>query len=130
MVKSIEGVQIYKDPLIISKVDAKDIGSIDSLFIEAISNKVSVMQDVKLSINNALSDPTLISDPASLARVQAMMADYSLNISLFEKIAQSGIKAVDTLVKSWEIYLLLFLCCFCLAVNRVILFLMSQHKNP
>ncbi|MGL4222565.1 MAG: type III secretion system inner rod subunit SctI [Shewanella sp.] len=100
MVKAIQGIEVYKEPLIISKVDKNEIGSIDSLFIEAISNKVSVMQDVKLSINNALSDPTLISDPASLAKVQAMMADYSLNISLFEKIAQSGIKAVDTLVKS------------------------------
>ncbi len=83
---------------IISDTDAVD--GVDYMILEAMSDKVSVLQSVKAEIQKSLLDPTLTSDPATLAAVQAMLADYQLNIELYSKIASSLLKNVDTLVKS------------------------------
>ncbi len=83
---------------IISDLDAVD--GVDYMILEAMSDKVSVLQTVKAEIQRSLTDPALTSDPAALAAVQAMLADYQLNIELYSKIASSLLKNVDTLVKS------------------------------
>lgn len=76
------------------------VDGIDVTMIEAMSDKVSVMQQVKAEISKAMTDPTLISDPGTLLKVQAMLADYQLNIEFSSKIASQLLKGVDTLVKS------------------------------
>lgn len=81
-----------------TEVDTLD--SIDAMVIHSLSERISVMQKMKNSINASLNDPSLTSDPGTLAKVQAIMAEYTLQITMYEKLASSGIKAIDTLVKS------------------------------
>ena len=81
-----------------SQLDTVD--GLDSLIIETMADKVSVLQSVKAEIKAALTDPTLTSDPAALAAVQAMLADYSLNIELYSKVSNSLLRHIDSLVKS------------------------------
>lgn len=86
----------------INKIDseADTLGSIDGLVIESMSQRITKMQHLKDSIMVDLINPTVISDPGALTRVQAALADYTLMISLYEKMASSAIKTIDTLVKS------------------------------
>lgn len=88
-------IQIIKRPGL-----KKELDEIDSAIITALSDKVTVMQQVRDSIITSLADPILISDPAALMRVQALMADYSLNIEMASKMAQKIVSTVDSLVKS------------------------------
>lgn len=81
-----------------SEVDSLD--ELDAVIIKTVADKVSVMQDMKQSIISSLSEPSLLSDPGVLVRVQAAMAEYNLQIAMFEKMAASGLKAIDSLVKS------------------------------
>lgn len=86
----------------INKVNSKveSLDELDFMLVDAVSDKITVMQALKENINISLTDPVLVSDPQALAKVQAMMAEYNVTITLFEKMASSGVKAVDTLVKS------------------------------
>lgn len=96
----INGVE--QSVFIINKVSTEvdTLDSIDSMVINSISERISVMQEIKNSINSSLNDPSLISDPGMLTKVQAVMAEYTLQITLYEKLASSGLKGIDTLVKS------------------------------
>ncbi len=80
--------------------DFDGVDGIDAAFIEAMSDKISVMHQLKQEIAKALTNPTLTSDPSALIAVQAMVADYNLNIEFTAKIASTLLKNVDTLVKS------------------------------
>ncbi len=83
---------------IVSEADSLD--GVDAMMVEAMSDKISVLQSAKAEIQKSLLDPTLTSDPGALAAVQAMLADYQLNIELYSKIASTLLKNIDTLVKS------------------------------
>ncbi len=76
------------------------VDGLDATFIEAMSDKISVMHQLKQEIAKALSNPTLASDPNALIQVHAMIADYNLNIEFAAKVASTLLKNVDTLVKS------------------------------
>ncbi len=80
--------------------DENTVGTIDGVIIGALSNRISDMQKVKDQIISSLNNPILISDPAALQKVQAMIADYQVTIELVSKVAQSAVRTVDTLVKS------------------------------
>lgn len=80
--------------------DFDGVDGLDATFIEAMSDKISVMHQLKQEIAAALTNPTLTSDPGALIAVQAMIADYNLNIEYTAKIASTLLKNVDTLVKS------------------------------
>ncbi len=76
------------------------VDGVDATFIEAMTDKISVMHQLKQEIAQALTNPVLTSDPGALIAVQAMIADYNLNIEYTAKIASTLLKNVDTLVKS------------------------------
>ena len=88
--------------LSINKINNEEntVGTIDGMIIESMSSRISDMQKVKDQIISSLNNPILISDPGSLQKVQAMIADYQVTIELVSKVAQSAVRTVDTLVKS------------------------------
>lgn len=86
----------------INKVDSgiDSLNTLDSMVIQSLSDEISALQKVKDTITLSLDNPNLLSDPGQLTKIQAIIADYMLVIGLYEKMASSGLKAIDTLVKS------------------------------
>lgn len=97
IVDEIKGVTVSP---IKSTLRGSDLNSLDEEFVQALSDKMSVMHQMKKEMNQLAQNADQISDPATLLKVQAMLADYSLNVDLTSKIAQRILSGIDSLVKS------------------------------
>ncbi|MGL5334949.1 MAG: type III secretion system inner rod subunit SctI [Enterovibrio sp.] len=76
------------------------LNDLDEQFIRAMADKMSVMQQAKLDITQMIDRSGSVTDPAMLIKMQAQLADYSLNVEFVSRFAQRIIGSIDSLVKS------------------------------
>lgn len=81
-------------------VENASLDTLDQEFLNAVSEKMAVMQEMKMQISTLTQRANGVTDPATLIKIQALMADYSLNVDLTSKIAQRLLTGIDSLVKS------------------------------
>ena len=95
-------IEPIKNGITVTRISRKieGLSDIDESFLEAVSNKMAVMQEMKVEINAMMSTTDNAIDPVTLVKMQALLADYSLNVDLVSKVAQRLIAGVDSLVKS------------------------------
>lgn len=96
-------IEPIQNSLSINRISSKGVDGLNDLdeeFIRAMADKMSVLQQAKLDITQMIDRSGSISDPAALIKMQAQLADYSLNVEFVSRFAQRVIGSIDSLVKS------------------------------